>query len=75
MDTSGISANSAVSAALAQQKASLQSEAQVSMLKKAIDIQAEGALALINSVPQVQSTQLSTQGLPDNLGKNINTTA
>lgn len=66
-----ISANGAVSAALAQQEAYGQQNVQVSMLKKAMDVQTEGALALINALP----TPSSTQGLPMNVGKNINTTA
>ncbi|BBP42378.1 YjfB family protein [Thiosulfativibrio zosterae] len=66
-----ISANGAVNAALAQQEVYAQQNVQVSMLKKAMDVQTEGALALINSLP----TPPTSQGLPDNLGKNINTTA
>lgn len=71
MDISGVSAGGAVSAALAQQQVQTQGEVQVSMLKKAIDVQSEGALALINALPQAPSTQ----GLPPNLGQNVNTTA
>lgn len=71
MDISGVSANGAVSAALAQQQANTQTQVQVSMFKKALDTQTEGALALINALPQTPSTQ----GLPPNLGQNINTTA
>ena len=66
-----ISANGAVNAALAQQEVYSQQNVQVSMLKKAMDVQTEGALALINSLP----TPPTSQGLPPNLGKNINTTA
>ena len=68
-----ISANGAVNAALAQQDVYAQQNTQVSMLKKAIDVQTEGALALISSVPTPPSP--SSQGLPPNLGQNINTTA
>ncbi len=41
------------------------------VLKKAIDVSAEGALALIEALPSGQSAQ----NLPANLGQNINTTA
>lgn len=41
------------------------------VLKKSIDLSAEGALALIQSIPGSHSTQ----NLPANLGQNINTTA
>jgi hypothetical protein len=41
----------------------------VSVMKKAMDIQATSAAQLISSVAQ------STQALPDNLGRNINVTA
>lgn len=70
-----ISANAAVSAALHQQQANTQEQVQVSMLKKAIDTQATNALSLISSLPTPTGTATSTQGLPDNLGKLINTTA
>jgi hypothetical protein len=42
----------------------------VSVLRKAIDIEAQSAMALINAIPQPQSANL-----PPNLGQNINTTA
>ena len=71
MDISGVSAAGAVSAALAQQQVYSQQEAGVTMFKKALDTQAANALALVNSVP----ASPSTQGLPANLGQNINTTA
>ena len=41
------------------------------VLKKSIDLSAEGALALIQAIPGSHSTQ----NLPANLGQNINTTA
>ena len=71
MDISGVSANGAVSAVLAQQQVQAQGDVQVTMLKKALDTQTEGALALINALPNANSTQ----GLPPNLGQNINTQA
>lgn len=40
----------------------------VAVLKKALDTQASGALALIGAIPAPQS-------LPPNLGQNVNTTA
>jgi len=71
MDISNISANGAVSAALAQKQAGNLAEVQTTVFKKALDTQTENALMLIQSVPQPQ--QLSTQGLPPNLGNTINT--
>lgn len=43
------------------------------MLKKALDIQSQSALQLINSIPQPPQT--SAANLPSHLGQNINTTA
>lgn len=74
MDISGVSAGGMVSAALAQKEVYAQGDAQVTMLKKAIDTETQGAMALINSLPQPPAAP-STQGLPPNLGQNINTTA
>lgn len=71
MDVSGVSAAGAVSAALAQQQVYSQQEAGVTMFKKALDTQTQSALALIEAIPQAPSAQ----GLPANLGQNINTTA
>lgn len=45
----------------------------VAVLKKANDIQAQTAMALINAIPQ--PPQQSAANLPPNLGQNINTTA
>lgn len=42
------------------------------VLKKAIDIEAQGALSLINAIPQPQQ---SAANLPPHLGQNINITA
>lgn len=75
MDIANVSAAGAVSAALAQQQVYAQNEAGVSMLKKAIDTQAANALSLIASVPQLpQTSAVSNQGLPANLGQHINRT-
>jgi hypothetical protein len=43
----------------------------ISVLKKAMDVQAQSAMALINAIPPVQSAA----NLPPNLGQNINVTA
>lgn len=40
----------------------------VAVLKKALDAQASGAMALINAIPMPQD-------LPSNLGQNVNTRA
>ncbi len=66
-----ISAEMAVSSAVNGQQSQVQQQAQLMMLKKSIDMQSQGAMALIESLPSVQSTQ----GLPANLGNTINTTA
>ncbi len=42
---------------------------QVSVLKKAMDIETQGAMALINAIPQVSASG------PAHLGQNINTAA
>lgn len=57
-------------ASLATEMATTRTNAEVgtAVLKKAIDLQAEGALALLNALPQVSS-------LPNHLGQNVNTTA
>ena len=44
----------------------------VSVLKKAIQIEAQNAQQLIDALPQPEKT---TNHLPPNLGQNINTTA
>lgn len=72
MDISGVSANGAVSAVLAQQQAYTQQEVGVTMLKKAIDSQSQGALSLIQTLPQASPVPQPAQG---NLGQTINTTA
>lgn len=71
MDISGVSANAVVNAVLGQQQANTQEAVQVTMLKKTLDTQSQGVLSLIDSIPGVSSRQ----GLPDNLGNTINTTA
>lgn len=71
MDISNVSAGGMVSAALAQKEVYAQDQVSVSMFKKALDTQTQNAMALVESIPQVQSNQ----GLPANLGNNINTQA
>lgn len=44
-------------------------EVGVAVLKKALDIQASSAMALINALPPIPPS------LPPNLGQNVNTTA
>lgn len=66
-----ISPNQAVSMASAMQQGQAHQDVQVAMFKKAMDLQSQGALTLIQSLPSAPSTQ----GLPANLGNNINTTA
>lgn len=66
MDISGVSANGAVAAALAMQEVSTRTESQVALLKKNIDVQKEGALSLIESIPTPPPAPSG------NLGQNIN---
>lgn len=58
------------SAALAQ---STSGDVGTAVLKMAINIEGQGAVALINAIPQ--PPQQSAANLPPNLGQNINTTA
>lgn len=44
----------------------------LSVLKKALDLQAQNAAALISALPQPQK---DSANLPPNLGQNVNTTA
>ena len=64
----GINMNT--STALAQNTST---DVQLAVLKKSIDIEAQGAITLINSLPQ--PPQQSSANLPPNLGQNINVTA
>ena len=43
------------------------------VLKKALEIQAQNAAALIDSIPQ--PTKSSSANMPSHLGQNVNTTA
>jgi len=66
-----ISPNAAVSAVLAQQQAQAQQNVQISLFKKALDMQKEGVLQLIATLPNANPRA----GLPDHIGTQINTRA
>lgn len=66
MNISGVS--SAVTASVNAASASPESSAGVSVLKKALDTQAAGAVALINALPKAG-------GSVGSLGNNLNVTA
>ena len=68
-----ISSNGAINAVLEQKQAASLQQVQVSMFKKTLDMNTEGALALVNAATQVASP--NTASNPPNLGKNIDTTA
>jgi len=59
------------SLATAMSSAKNDQEISIAVLKKAMDINAAGALALIEALPE----NPSVQSLPSHLGQNINTTA
>ncbi len=67
-----ISANGAVSAMLEQKQAATMQEVQVSLFKKALDMNSEGALALINAATEGVAP---TSSNPPNLGQNIDVRA
>lgn len=67
-----ISANGAVSAMLEQKQAATMQEVQVSLFKKALDMNSEGALALINAATEGVPP---TSSNPPNLGQNIDVRA
>lgn len=67
-----ISANGAINAMLEQKQAASMQEVQVSLFKKALDMNSEGALALINAATQAGTPAASN---PPNLGQNIDTRA
>jgi hypothetical protein len=58
------------STALAQNTST---DVQLAVLKKSIDMEAQGAITLINSLPQLP--QQSSANLPPNLGQNVNVIA
>lgn len=61
-----ISANSSISAMLEQKQSATLQAVQISLFKKTIDMNSEGALALINS-----ATQPKSSANPPNLGQTI----
>jgi hypothetical protein len=65
MEISGI-----VNLATSMQAASTEQAIGIAVLKKAIDIQAAGAMALLEAIPAAPSANL-----PPHLGQNINITA
>ncbi|NPA72396.1 MAG: putative motility protein [Gammaproteobacteria bacterium] len=75
MGISGVSAGGMVSAALAQKEVYTQAEVQTGMLKKSIDMGAENALMLIESIPALTASSSLSTGLPSHLGSVINTKA
>lgn len=66
-----ISPNAAVSAVLNQQQAQSLQSVQISVFKKALDMQKEGMLQLIASLPNANPRA----GLPEHIGTQINTQA
>ena len=67
MDVNGITG---VATAMAEFSAN--QAAGIAVLKKAMDLNAAGALALIEALPDANQ---STANLPPHLGQNVNTTA
>lgn len=66
MDVTGIA-----SITTAMSEAYIQQASGTAVLKKALDISAENAIALIEAIPD----NTPAQNLPSHLGQNINTTA
>ncbi|SIN72569.1 Putative motility protein [Sulfurivirga caldicuralii] len=66
-----ISPNAAVNAVLNQQQAQSLQSVQISVFKKALDLQKNGILQLIASLPNATPRA----GLPDHIGTQINTQA
>lgn len=64
------SVSAAVNSASSSDLGSVQSAASTLVLRKALDVQAAGAIALLNALPQQPA--LATQG---SVGRNINTFA
>lgn len=63
--------SSIASAATTMSEASVQQAAGTAVLKKALDISAENAMALIHAIPD----NTAAQNLPAHLGQHINTKA
>lgn len=68
--TSSASIGAAVNSASNSDPDTVQGVASTLMLKKALDVQAQGAIALLNALPQQPA--LATEG---SVGRNINTFA
>ena len=64
------SVSAAVNSASTSDLGTVQGAASTMVLKKALDVQAQGAIALLNALPQQPS--LATQG---SVGRNVNTFA
>lgn len=47
----------------------------VTVLRKALDMESQSAMTMINSIAQTTQATVSAANLPPNLGQNINTTA
>jgi len=76
MDISGASASSIAQHLNRQDQAQAQTQAQMSLFKKALDTQANNAMALVESIPNPSgSLATPSQALPPHLGQNINTSA
>jgi hypothetical protein len=69
MDVSGLA--SAVSTPTSADSGGLSQAVSIAVLKKAIDVDADSATALIAAIPDMQASP----NLPAHLGQNINTTA
>lgn len=48
---------------------------ELAVLKKAIDVQVQGALALLKALPQPAGASAAVGNIPENLGQNINVVA
>lgn len=68
-----ISSNGAANAALAQKQTADLQQVQVALFKKSLDINTEGALAMINAATQVAAPNPANN--PPNLGQNVDTRA
>lgn len=66
----GVTAGGVVAGTMAQSQVYAKQEAQVTMLKKSMDVQTDAVMTLLEGVAPVPASKL-----PANLGQNINTTA
>jgi hypothetical protein len=65
-----ISANGAVNAVLEQKQAQTMQQVQVTVLKKAMDMNSQSALGLINAITNPSPSVM--QSVNPNLGQNVN---